>query len=247
MGNKLNLIIPMAGRGARFADKGYQIPKPLVEISQKPLFFWSIRSIGKYIDIAQLIVVVLQEHIDQFSIDKQVLDLFPTARIVALPEVTAGAVITSQKGCALIENELPIIFNDCDHMFRCPKFYDSFSSNALSNIDGALLTFHSNEPKFSYAELDSNGNLIRTIEKNPISNHAICGAYYFRDRTTFESAAAVYLENCQYNEYYMSGVYNILAQQEKIVNAFDCDYHLSFGTPAEYEEAKKSSEFARLL
>ena len=32
--NKLNVLIPMAGAGSRFAEQGYVFPKPLIEIKR---------------------------------------------------------------------------------------------------------------------------------------------------------------------------------------------------------------------
>ena len=33
----LNIVIPMAGRGSRFAKAGYTEPKPLIPIHNKPM------------------------------------------------------------------------------------------------------------------------------------------------------------------------------------------------------------------
>lgn len=55
-----------------------------------------------------------------------------------------------------------------------------------------------------------------------------------------------YLEKCQYNEYFVSGVYNIMIENEKIIKYFDVDNHLPFGTPEEYYIAEKSDYFEEL-
>ena len=56
-----------------------------------------------------------------------------------------------------------------------------------------------------------------------------------------------YLKNCNYSEYFVSGVYNTMIKNNLIVKNFNVDFHLAFGTPEEYEDAKNSSEFERLL
>lgn len=33
----LNIVIPMAGRGSRFANAGYKMPKPLIDVNGKPM------------------------------------------------------------------------------------------------------------------------------------------------------------------------------------------------------------------
>jgi beta-phosphoglucomutase-like phosphatase (HAD superfamily) len=35
--NKMNVLIPMAGAGSRFAQAGYTFPKPLIEVHNKPM------------------------------------------------------------------------------------------------------------------------------------------------------------------------------------------------------------------
>ena len=52
--SKLHLILPMAGRGSRFFENGFVCPKPLIEISGKPFFYWATRSVEKYVDCADI-------------------------------------------------------------------------------------------------------------------------------------------------------------------------------------------------
>ncbi len=41
-----NIVIPMAGRGERFKNGGFQIPKPLIKIGQKTMIEAAIESLG---------------------------------------------------------------------------------------------------------------------------------------------------------------------------------------------------------
>lgn len=247
MEKKIHLIMPMGGAGSRFYKNGYAIPKPLIEIQDKPFLYWSTMSILKYLDVEDITFVVLQEHIDKFSIDKVILKYFENANIVVLPEVLKGAVLTCMEGVTTINDDKPIVFNDCDHMFKCNEFYNYIKNDYSENVDGALLTFLSNDPKFSFLELNEEQNVIRTVEKEAISNHAICGAYYFKNKEIFLKNAVEYLENCNYNEYYISGVYNIMIKNGAIIKNFTVDKHIPFGTPEEYEIAKNKEDFKELL
>ena len=167
---KVHYVMPMAGRGSRFNKDGFDLPKPLLEIYGMPFFYWATRSISKFIELSSINFVVLQEHIEKFSIDKVIKKFFPEARIVALSKVTEGAVITSMKGIEEINDNLPIIFNDCDHLFKSKDFNEFCNLKFDSTIDGILLTFEANEPKYSFVEKDNSGDVIRTIEKEVISN-----------------------------------------------------------------------------
>lgn len=246
MSNGIHLIMPMAGSGSRFYNQGYQIPKPLINIKERPFFYWATQSIKKFTSLKSLTFVVLQEHIDQFHIDREILSYYPEARIKVLDHVLNGAVLTCLEGVTDVDNDAPIVFNDCDHIFKCNSFYDFCNSGDYSAIDGALLTFESSDPKFSFLAYDEDGNVVKTVEKQVISNDAICGAYYFKNREIFEQSAAHYLKVCEYKEYFVSGVYNIMANEGKVIRSFRVDTHLPFGTPEEYDSAQDSDEFEEL-
>ena len=244
---KVHYVMPMAGRGSRFNKEGFDLPKPLLEIYGMPFFYWATKSISKFIDLSSIDFVVLQEHIEKFSIDKVIKKFFPETRIVGLQEVTEGAVITSMKGIEEINDDFPIIFNDCDHLFKSEKFNNFCNLNFDSTIDGILLTFKANEPKYSFVEKDIDGNIIRTVEKKVVSDEAICGCYYFKNKEIFLKSAEKYLINCNYNEYFMSGVYNVMIQDNKNVKSIKTDFHIPFGVPEEYIIAKESKKYKELL
>lgn len=244
--NSINLIMPMGGRGSRFGKMGYDQPKPLIEIQGKPFFYWATQSIAKFVKLHRMTFVVLQEHIDNFAIDKAICEYYPQAEMVVLSEVLNGAVLTCLEGTKAIANGQPILFNDCDHIFHCSKFYDFCDKGDFSQFDGALLTFASDDPKFSYVAFDEAGNVIRTMEKQVISHDAICGAYYFRNADIFRQATERYLDNCSYEEYFVSGLYNEMAVAGQKIKAFQCDMHIPFGTPEEYMEAKDANKFEAL-
>lgn len=246
MKRKIHLIMPMAGRGSRFSKQGFNFPKPLIGIYEKPFFYWATQSISKFIELASLDFVVLQEHIDNFNLDSEIKKYYPSARIHALSEVTEGAVVTCLKGSVAIEDNLPVVFNDCDHLFKCSAFNDFCNRNWTSEIEGILLTFKSNEAKYSFVGKDDKGIIVRTAEKEVISNEAICGCYYFSNIDIFKHAANEYLKKCNYSEYFMSGVYNIMLEKNFHLKSMLTDFHVSFGVPDEYETAKTLTEYTEL-
>ena len=77
------------------------------------------------------------------------------------------------------------------------------------------------------------------MEKKVISDKAICGAYYFKNKNIFKIAVEKYLDNCIYDEYFISGVYNVMIKNNLLIKYFPTDLHISFGTPEEYEDSKK--------
>ena len=188
--------MPMAGRGSRFFENGFVMPKPLIEINDRPFFYWATQSIAKFVDCADITFVVLEEHIRDHAIDREIKTYYPDAKIVALPEVTEGA---------------------------------------------ALLTFASDSPAYSYLQYGADGRVCHTVEKQVVSHDAICGAYYFKNKQLYASACAEYLNHCDYKEFFVSGIYNVLAARGANLRGFATDLHLPFGTPAEYAQAEQEA------
>lgn len=234
---KIHLIMPIGGGGIRFGNKGFRLPKPLIDLQGRPFFYWAAQSVLKYIDVEDVIFVVLQEHIEKFGIDQRIHEYYPQAGIQVIPRVLNGAVLTCCEGIRAVTDDKAVLFNDCDHAFVCHSFYSYCKAGQADGVDGALLTFQSHSPNYSYVRFDRQGNVSGTVEKKAVSSEAICGAYYFRNRQVFQEAVAAYLEHCTYNEYYMSGVYNEMVAGNRKVVTFSVDEHISFGTPEEYDTA----------
>lgn len=245
--DKMHLVMPMGGGGTRFGNKGFDLPKPLIELQGKPFFYWATQSILKFIDVEDVIFVVLQEHIDKYKIDMRILEYYPNATIQIIPQVLNGAVLTCCEGIKAIKDDKSILFNDCDHAFICEKFYNYCRSGEFDEIDGALLTFISDCANYSYVEFDEKGKVIGTIEKEVVSNEAICGAYYFKNKNVFAEAVEKYLEKCLYKEFFVSGVYNEMLADKKRIVTFQTDEHISFGTPDEYDIAVNDKRLGMLI
>lgn len=239
--SKLHLIMPMGGRGYRFFKDGFSMPKPLIELNGKPFFYWAAQSVNKYVDVADISFVVLREHVDEFQIDSVIRRYYPEARIVVIPEVLPGAVLTCMEGARGIDDGGPLLFNDCDHMFLSRSFYDFCKAGDFAAPDGALLTFSSREPRFSFVRFDGDGRVCGTVEKEAVSDRAICGAYYFRSTELFLTAAERYLRECRYEEFFVSGVYDVMARGGLSIELFQTDTHISFGTPEEYYAAAEDA------
>ena len=230
----MNLILPMAGGGTRFLKGGFECPKPLLTLQGRPFFQWAAESVLQTLQPRRLRFVVLRAHVERFSIDRRIREVYPDAEVIVLEAVTAGAVLTCLAGCEGLPEQEPVLFNDCDHYFRCEGL-----ASLDAQTDGALLTFRSRDPRFSFAALDGEGRVLRTAEKDPISDRAICGAYYFGSAGLFRAAAARYLESCTQSEFFMSGVYNELLAARCAVRALETQVHVSFGTPEEYAAAQQ--------
>lgn len=172
----INIVIPMAGAGSRFQKLGYTVPKPLIEINGYPFFYYSAKSLTKFYDYSNLIFIGLKEHNVNNILINNIKKYFPDAKVKLLDKTPPGAVLTSREAIDLIDNDYPVIFNDCDHAFYSESF--RLFQNNLNQIDGFLLTFYSTKNCYSYCLKDEFGNVIGTKEKEVVSNDAIGGGVW---------------------------------------------------------------------
>ncbi len=238
---KLHLLQPMGGAGLRFSQEvGFNVPKPLIPIRNKPFFYWSASSILHRMNILRITFVLLQEHIDSFGLDKEVLRYFPEAQIAVLPHQLNGPVLTCLTGLGQVETaeDEALLINDCDHMLRCDMLANLVDNS--SERFNSLVTFKSQEPCYSYVKYED-GKFAGTVEKKVVSEDAICGAYMYKSAQTFMDAANKLLKRGtgDYTEFFLSDTYNILREQGEDVRVMSLDVHTSFGTPAEYREIIK--------
>lgn len=236
---QLHIIMPMAGEGSRFAKAGWTTPKPLIELRGVPLFQRAIGSVALPGVEMKYSFIVRQEHIDNQHIDRMIQDILPEARIFSVLKTTRGAVETCLVAEAAIDDDDAVVVMDCDLEFRSVG-YNQLVSKALSlpadEADGgALVSFESDNPRYSYALVDDSGRVLRTAEKEPISNHALCGAYFFGSGKDFKRIAHQLLDDGTHGkaEFYVSLLYNYLLAEGKIVRLATMEEYYSYGTPEE--------------
>ena len=231
--------MPMAGEGSRFLKEGWTTPKPLIELNGQPLFKHAISSVTDKDIQMKYSFIVRQEHIDKYQIDKGIRSFLPEANLFSVVKTTRGAVET----CLIAENAIAdddaVIVMDCDLEFRSKKFMEIIKQILNKPIaeatGGALVSFESNEPRYSYAALGEDGFVARTAEKEVISNHALCGAYFFASGRRFKQIAHLLLAEPAFTkpEYYVSLLFNYLLKDGEKVWLAPMEEYYSYGTPEE--------------
>lgn len=236
---QLHIIMPMAGEGSRFAKAGWTTPKPLIELRGVPLFQRAIGSVALPGVEMKYSFIVRQEHIDKQHIDQLIKAILPEARVFSVLKTTRGAVETCLVAEDAIYDEDAIVVMDCDLEFRSVGYNElvgrALSVSAEEADGGALVSFESNNPRYSYAQVDDQGRVLRTAEKEPISNHALCGAYFFGSGKDFKRLANQLLEDGTHGkaEFYVSLLYNYLLAEGKVVRLAPMEEYYSYGTPEE--------------
>lgn len=235
------MIMPMAGRGSRFARNGVATPKPLIDLRGRPFFWWASESLRRHARVDEMVFVVLAEHCRDHAIDRRIHDYYPDARVVALPEVTGGAAETAALGARALASKGRIAINDCDHAFVCSDLA------AAADAEGGLICFRSDNPAYSYARLDADGAVAGSVEKQVVSPFAIAGCYLFASADLMLALYDEYARSCPYNELFVSGLYNLIAARGGSIARYGAERHISFGAPEEFDRldpAVLDAEFA---
>lgn len=231
--------MPMAGEGSRFRDAGWTTPKPLIEHDGKPLFIRAIESVKVDGAPMKYSFIVRQEHIDKYGVDKGIKEIIPDAKIYSVRQTTRGAVETCLKAEEGIDDDDAVVVMDCDLEFRSNKYSDIIKKVLDMPGDkakgGALVSFESDLHKYSYAEIGEDGLVKRTAEKEVISTHALCGAYFFSSGKEFKQASHRLLNEpvMLKPEFYVSLLYNYLLKDGSPVELAPMEVYRSYGTPEE--------------
>ena len=238
---RLHSVMPMAGEGSRFANAGWTTPKPLIELNGQPLFKRAISSVVAEGIEMKYSFIVRQEHINKYGIDAGIKLFLPEANIFSVMKTTRGAVESCLIAESAIADDDAVIVMDCDLEFRSVKFIEIIKQILSLSMEeangGALVSFESEQPKYSYAEVGEDGYVIRTAEKEVISNHALCGAYLFSTGKRFKEIAHQLLNEAEFkkNEYYVSLLYNYMLAAGERVRLAPMEEYYSYGTPEELQ------------
>jgi HAD superfamily hydrolase (TIGR01509 family) len=208
-GGKMNVLIPMAGAGSRFAQAGYTFPKPLIDVEGKPMIQVVVDNLN--ID-ATFIYVVQKSHREQYNLD------------------TLLNLITPN--CKIVDSDAPLLMANSDQFLEWDS--NEFMYKMIEQkVDGGILSFHSTHPKWSFAKVDEYGYVTEVQEKNPISDIATVGVYYWAKGSDYVKYAEQMIEKNirTNNEFYVCPVYNEAISDCKKIKTFNIDKMWGLGTP----------------
>jgi len=255
----MNILIPMAGLGSRFAKEGILTPKPLIKVNGKTLIEHSVESLG----IEGRYIFVTREFEDKkYNVELSALlkKLKPDCLEICLKEQTNSPVETCLAVKPHINNDQPLIVTNSDQ--RTENYVKEFVEWAKNNdLDGAVVTHKSDNPKHSFA-LVRNGNLVKDIEKiiekEVISNDALVGVHYWRNGYDFIESCESLLKSNNKQECFISETYNHLIKRGRSIFNYpiEANKHIFLGTPLdvskfeakihEYETPKPKTIFCDL-
>jgi len=226
---KMNVLIPMAGAGSRFQQAGYTFPKPLIDVKGKPMIQIVVENLG--ID-ANFIFVVQKEHREKYNLDTLLNLIAPNCKIVEVDGLTEGAACTALLAKEHINNDNPLFFANSDQFVEWDSTEFMYKMNE-TDADGGIVSFRATHPKWSFAKVDENGLVTEVAEKNPISDIATVGYYYWKNGSDFVKYAEEMIEKDirVNNEFYVCPVFNQAIEGGKEIRTFDIPKMWGLGTP----------------
>ena len=226
---KLNVLIPMAGAGSRFEQAGYTFPKPLIVVRNKPMIQVVIDNLNIK---ANYIYIVQKKHREKYNLDTLLNLLTPECKIVEVDGLTEGAACTALLAKEFIDNDAPLFFANSDQFVEWDSNEFMYKMNE-TNADGGIVTFEATHPKWSFAKIDDKGLVTEVAEKNPISNIATVGYYYWKHGSDFVKYAEQMIDkNIRVNnEFYVCPVFNEAVEDNKQIRTFNVEGMWGLGTP----------------
>lgn len=231
----LNIVIPMAGRGSRFADAGYAFPKPLIDVKGKAMIEVVVDNLRPTGGDYRFIFICQREHYEKYDLYNILKNATGNKfEVVQISGVTEGAACTVLCAAQYINTDDELLIANSDQYVDMS--IDDFLAKARSGgKDGLIMTFKASHPKWSYARVGEAGSVVEVAEKRVISDQATVGVYYYKHGKDFvEAAQSMIHKNIRHNnEFYVCPVYNELIMQDKkiYVSEIEPDTMHGLGTP----------------
>jgi beta-phosphoglucomutase-like phosphatase (HAD superfamily)/dTDP-glucose pyrophosphorylase len=236
--SKLNVLVPMAGAGSRFAQQGYTFPKPLIEVNGKPM----IQVVVENLNIeAHYIFIVQKEHYEKYNL-KYLLNLIaPDCDIVQVEGITEGAACSTLLAKDYINNDAPLVMANSDQYVEWNSNECMYAFTA-DEIDGGIVTFEATHPKWSYALVGDDGFVKEVAEKKVISNEATVGIYYWKRGSDYvKYAEDMIAKNIRVNnEFYVCPVFNQALEDNKKIKVKRINRMWGIGTPEDLDNFLKN-------
>ena len=237
-------LIPLAGRGSRFAKACYKDPKPLIEVSGKPMIIQAANSLPKS---ENHIFVTLKEHLQNYPLEKILKDEYQDSKIIGIDEVTQGQAVTCSLGLKYTDENLSMLISATDNGITYNKEkYEKLVED--KSVDAIIFTFRhhisskKNPQMYGWVKTDATNDAKKIsvkvpISENPYEDHAIVGTFWFKNIKHFNRALKNLLDkNIKVNnEYYVDSLMDELIELGYKVKVFEVDDYICWGTPDDYE------------
>lgn len=240
----MNVIIPIGGRGIRFKNEDYNLPKILTPVLGKEIIFWVLNSLK--LDKNDCVTIIYNNELEQYNLEERIQKKFNfNFNFIKLPFQTSGPVDTILYGLSKLPESIlndEILIHDGDSFIK-----SNIISKINKNENKIFYTIDTDpSPIYSYISLDNN-KVVKIKEKEKISDFANIGCYTFSSAHTFIK----YANMCdkKFTELYISHVYNKMVENDEIIygELINKEDFICFGTPLQIIKFCNSTESSEKL
>ncbi len=238
----LNIVIPMAGSGARFAQAGYTVPKPFIDVAGKPMIVRVMENLAY--KGSRFFLIARREHLESKRDVVEGIRKSFDATFIPIETMTEGIACSVLHARRYIDNDQPLLIANSDQIVDIPISL-FIEDCARRKLDGSILTFIDKEknPKWSFVKVGSDNLVLETREKAAISEYATVGIYLFSRGATFVDAAIdmIIANDRTNNEFYTCPVFNYAIKEKKKIGIFNIEFGLmhGLGTPDDLQRYLK--------
>ncbi len=233
-------VIPMVGKSSRFFKEGYVLPKYQLPLYGASVFANVIESFQHYFESESFLFLCRTDYQAQDFIRTELLRIgVRNFSILPFECETRGQAETVYQGIQDVPSGEEIYIFNIDTIrpgFRKPSF--------IAECDGYLEVFRAEGEHWSFVVAGDHNNVLRTTEKNRVSDLCSDGLYYFKHKSDFDTLfeAAERENDAVKGEYYVAPLYNRLITAGKTIKyqLIEADEVVLCGTPLEYEALCKS-------
>jgi dTDP-glucose pyrophosphorylase len=182
---------------------------------------------------ANYIYIVQKKHREKYNLNTLLNLITPNCKIVEVDGLTEGAACTALLAKEFINNNNPLLFANSDQFVEWDSNEFMYKMQE-TNADGGIVTFTATHPKWSFAKVNETTGLVEEVaEKNPISDIATVGYYYWKHGSDFTKYAEKMINKDirVNNEYYVCPVFNQAIQDSKEIRTFNVKGMWGLGTP----------------
>jgi UDP-N-acetylglucosamine diphosphorylase / glucose-1-phosphate thymidylyltransferase / UDP-N-acetylgalactosamine diphosphorylase / glucosamine-1-phosphate N-acetyltransferase / galactosamine-1-phosphate N-acetyltransferase len=231
------VVIPMAGRGSRYSNEGYEIPKPLIPVAGKPMILWALKSLAGLV-VSRYIFVLLKEHEERFNVKELIRkSIQQNVEFVLLDDVTEGQLCTVLAAKELLEKDEDVLIASSDTLVENELNKDIKDKH----FEGIISVSNLTGDQWSFARTNESGQVVEVAEKVRISDHASTGLYYFRRASDLIFFGEQMLANKEKtrNEYYVIPLYQKMIEAGMPIGISIAKAMWDMGTPAAKENFEK--------
>ncbi|MGM3173958.1 glycosyltransferase family 2 protein [Dickeya lacustris] len=236
---KTNIVITMAGRGSRFYDAGYTVPKYEIVAHGRSLFDWSMLSLSNFIcDEARFVFVCLAENHSADYVRTQCAALgIKDAHVLELEGLTDGQATSAYLSKHLWHPDASLLVYNIDTFVEPAALHPN---DIQSGADGWVPCFQVPGDHWSFVQIGQDGWATQVAEKKRISDYASIGLYWFANAAEYVEAYDKFFAdsaNLVKGERYIAPLYQQLIAEGKKIAIADLptkQVHV-LGTPAELD------------